>query len=439
MGFRDYSPGLNRFLTRDMYNGALADLQLGTDPWNTNRYAFAGGNPITGIELDGHINKDESYGGGYIQEDLEKCGPSCHIQSTDKGVQIVGDPPKDPTPNIAKNIGHATLDLLGLIPVGGELADGLNCGWYGAEGDALNAGLSCAGMIPIGGWGATASKWGLRGAKAADDVAEVDKGVAKLAGACGFKSFSGETSVEMGDGSHKPISEVRVGDEVLATDPETGERGPRKVTHLWVHSDTLTDLEVEGGEVITTTEDHPFWNATDHEYQRADQLDRGDQLLAADGRLVRVVGLRPGSQRVTTAYNLTVDDIHTYYVLAGDTPVLVHNCGGLSDPWQAADRVSGAKDGHVWKLHGPGTPAVSKNGTASKFGTNTSPEDVINAAMDGVNKNTYGGAGEIPGTHYHLYDTRVNGFGTVDGVSTSWVKIYVDDAGRLGTIFPVIR
>ncbi len=28
------------------------------------------------------------------------------------------------------------------------------------------------------------------------------------------------------------------------------------------------------------------------------------------------------------AYNLTVDGLHTYYVLAGATPVLVHNCGG---------------------------------------------------------------------------------------------------------------
>ena len=53
MGFRDYSPGLNRFLTRDTYNGALADLNLGTDPWTGNRYALAGGNPITGIETDG--------------------------------------------------------------------------------------------------------------------------------------------------------------------------------------------------------------------------------------------------------------------------------------------------------------------------------------------------------------------------------------------------
>ena len=71
MGFRNYDPGLNRFLTRDSYNGALDDLALGTDPWNTNRYAFTGGNPATMIELDGHDlcasdtqTCNYSYGGG---------------------------------------------------------------------------------------------------------------------------------------------------------------------------------------------------------------------------------------------------------------------------------------------------------------------------------------------------------------------------------------
>ncbi|WP_127508968.1 DNRLRE domain-containing protein [Actinoplanes solisilvae] len=54
MGFRDYSPGLNRFLTRDSYNGALADLNLGINPWTGNRYAFGGGNPVTAVEIDGH-------------------------------------------------------------------------------------------------------------------------------------------------------------------------------------------------------------------------------------------------------------------------------------------------------------------------------------------------------------------------------------------------
>jgi RHS repeat-associated protein len=55
MGFRNYDPGLNRFLTRDLYTGALNDLTLATDPFTGSRYGFAGGNPITNIELDGHI------------------------------------------------------------------------------------------------------------------------------------------------------------------------------------------------------------------------------------------------------------------------------------------------------------------------------------------------------------------------------------------------
>ncbi len=60
MGFREYNPGLNRFLTRDLFNGALTDLALGTDPWNANRYMFGGGNPISRIELNGHYAIDEN-------------------------------------------------------------------------------------------------------------------------------------------------------------------------------------------------------------------------------------------------------------------------------------------------------------------------------------------------------------------------------------------
>ncbi|MFE5026871.1 DNRLRE domain-containing protein [Streptomyces sp. NPDC056656] len=55
MGFRDYDPGLNRFTTRDMYTGALADMSLGADPYTGNRYAFTGGNPVSFVELDGHL------------------------------------------------------------------------------------------------------------------------------------------------------------------------------------------------------------------------------------------------------------------------------------------------------------------------------------------------------------------------------------------------
>lgn len=54
VGFRDYDPGLNRFPSRDMYNGALADMGLGSDPFTGSRYAFTGGNPISNVEIDGH-------------------------------------------------------------------------------------------------------------------------------------------------------------------------------------------------------------------------------------------------------------------------------------------------------------------------------------------------------------------------------------------------
>lgn len=82
-------------------------------------------------------------------------------------------------------------------------------------------------------------------------------------------------------------------------------------------------LVLEGGSRVTTTEDHPFWNATDGTWERADQLDPGDALLTADGSTVRVIGLDPTSARTTTAHNLTVAVSHTYYV--GDIPVAVHN------------------------------------------------------------------------------------------------------------------
>jgi hypothetical protein len=58
---------------------------------------------------------------------------------------------------------HLVLDVLGMIPVIGEPADGLNALIYLAEGDELNAGLSAAGMIPIGGMAVT----GVRAVKTA--------------------------------------------------------------------------------------------------------------------------------------------------------------------------------------------------------------------------------------------------------------------------------
>jgi hypothetical protein len=91
-----------------------------------------------------------------------------------------------------------------------------------------------------------------------------------------------------------------------------------------VHQDTLTDLVIDG-ERIRTTEDHPFWSVTDQMFEDAQDLAPGEKVLAADGRIIEVVGLDAGSAGRGTAYNLTVEGLHTYYV--GHADVLVHNCG----------------------------------------------------------------------------------------------------------------
>lgn len=59
----------------------------------------------------------------------------------------------------SKDIVHITLDVFGMIPVVGEVADLTNGVLYLIEGDGVNATLSFAATVPIVGWGATTGKY----------------------------------------------------------------------------------------------------------------------------------------------------------------------------------------------------------------------------------------------------------------------------------------
>jgi RHS repeat-associated protein len=211
-----------------------------------------------------------------------------------------------------------------------------DCGAY--ENAAGGAAMSAAGALLPGG---SITKHG-------DEVADAANTAAH---AC---SFTGATLVLMADGSHKRIEDVEIGDEVIASDPETGEQESRKVTHIFVHEDTVKDLALEDGTVLGTTEDHPFWSVTDQKFERAEQLTVGEKVLTADGRTLTVGGLRSGTSRTALAYNLAVDGIHTYHV--GQRDVLVHNvCPDRlfsGDGWQ-----------HALYEHVDGSPGVAANNT----------------------------------------------------------------------------
>ena len=119
---------------------------------------------------------------------------------------------------------------------------------------------------------------------------------------------------------------MEVGDEVFTADPETGETGPRTVTHVWPHDDWL--LELEDGSEIRTTEDHHYWSHTDREWQESQELDEGDLLLTSDGGTIAVDGLDWTTVESAPAYDLTVQGLHTFFVVSDSGEgVLVHNVG----------------------------------------------------------------------------------------------------------------
>jgi RHS repeat-associated protein len=178
---------------------------------------------------------------------------------------------------------------------------------------------------------ATADEVASRAAPQAEKVMET---VSKIP--CVGNSFVPGTMVLMADGTAKAIEDIQTGDKVLAEDPLTGERGAREVTYLIIGQGVkhLVDIDVDG-KIITATDGHPFWvdddglpatsgKGTGGRWVEAKDLAGGEKLLRADGTIatIRSVSMRTQTLRV---HNLTVDELHTYFVLAGGRMVLVHN------------------------------------------------------------------------------------------------------------------
>ncbi|MFE5995279.1 polymorphic toxin-type HINT domain-containing protein [Streptomyces sp. NPDC056454] len=239
-------------------------------------------------------------------------------------------------------------DAVGLLEVDKDpwgVQAHINC--ITGKGDCVEALVSDAIALIAWGIGRVAAGVGARAAASGGAAGAADGVIAKLLSRC--KCFLAGVEILMADGSTKTIEDVKVGDEVLATDPETGETGPRQVTNLIrteddKHFNTLSIATEDGIEELTATHEHPFWSPSEHDWVAARDLAPGMTLLTDAGDTVVVTGNRDFTKRART-YNLTVDDLHTYYVLAGQTPVLVHNsnCSPFTDGdiWDGSFDVGG--------------------------------------------------------------------------------------------------
>lgn len=137
----------------------------------------------------------------------------------------------------------------------------------------------------------------------------------------------------MADGTTKPIEDIEIGDKVKASDVETDDTQSRAVT-LTIKREgskrlvTLTvDTDGRTGDktsTITATDGHPFWLPDMGRWVEAGDLERGQWLSTGSGSWVQITAVKARTAEATV-HNLSVEGLHTYYVLADSKPILVHN------------------------------------------------------------------------------------------------------------------
>ncbi|MEU0382232.1 polymorphic toxin-type HINT domain-containing protein [Streptomyces cyaneofuscatus] len=381
LGAREYDAVIGKFISVD----PLIDH---TQPQQINGYAYANNTPVTHADPSGLAIAEcmegllECRGGTPVSGKPSKPSPPHtgekevdQASSALQGAQSQQSAAKKRIASAVKTLVKIAMDELGVTAA----LDCLSSGDLGACGEtALNVAGSFAGGLagklvgkyvwqPVKGWAlfkrvmnlgadliaGTKSYWKASKAvgKAKDSLASVrDKVRKKGRDDDSCHSFLPGTQVLLADGTTKPIEEIELGDDVVVTDPESGETPVRDVvaTITTENDKHFVDLTVTGGSgtsaslVSTTT--HPFWSVSEGDWVEAGDLRIGMTLRTAEGDTVALEGVRYFDKRQRT-HDLTIAGIHTYYVLAGATPVLVHNCNKNQGVYIFDDK---SKPGHVY-------------------------------------------------------------------------------------------
>ncbi|MCP9959050.1 polymorphic toxin-type HINT domain-containing protein [Streptomyces sudanensis] len=374
LGAREYDPVIGKFISVDPLIDYLQPQQM-------NGYAYANNSPVTHSDPSGLILPECWFGQIRCSGGRPITGAAApvaeaeqEVQEADNAVQAAQTHQSSTKRQIKKTVKalvkiikdelgiNAAFDCVSsgdmaacgetLLNIAGSFAGGMagkllakyGLPWNLEKGYAL--GKKVAGLVDdlIGGvkdyFKAGEALKSAQGAlsKAQDKLAAARKkataALRKGGEACEANhSFLPGTLVLLADGTSKPIEEVRLGDKLAVTDPETGETTVREVAGTIVTEDDkhFVDLTVEGEngepEALVSTTTHPFWVESENRWIEAGDLRPGMELRTPDGDAVPVKAVHRFDERQRT-HDLTLTEIHTYYVVAGATPVLVHNDGG---------------------------------------------------------------------------------------------------------------
>ena len=290
-------------------------------------YAYTGDDPVNYIDPLGLSWDDPSWAHSVIDRMERGADKVGHFVSTHKQAAVA----------IATVIATLPLDETGI----GEAID---ADVLGTEGTAdASADLASDGMA------SEAAEEG--SAEEADQAAENAN-----TPSCPAESFTPSTLVKMANGALVPISSIKIGDKVLATDVLTGTSTSETVTATNIHDDNdLMNVIVKspsGISTIHTTDMHPYWDLTTGSWTFAENLQPGDSLRTDDGAQVAVADVIQLSG-IRDMWDLTVAYDHDFYVSVGSessTAVLVHNCPSK------AERL-----GQVFQRLNAGEPASSSS------------------------------------------------------------------------------
>ena len=170
------------------------------------------------------------------------------------------------------------------------------------------------------------ARWATRGSSASSAVSAEATALSNSP-----KCFPPGTLVLMADGSVKAIEDIREGDEVLANDPENARKPESKKVTCVANGEAIRLIEISFDKDADGTADgkfkatgrHPIWTKNSG-WKSAEDIRAGDFMQSSDGSSLTVVRTRE-LQGYTKTHNLTVDDVHTFYVVSDGISVLVHN------------------------------------------------------------------------------------------------------------------
>jgi large repetitive protein len=291
--------------------------------------------------------------------------------------------------------GAASEAAAGAAGYGAQCAEGRSCSWGGLAGAAASGAAAGAAAGAAFGSAGGAARDVLGGSSSAPEgEAPAEEGNAGSCARSGGQSFTAGTLVLLATGATEAISHLHTGQKVLATDTRTGKTRPEAVTAVLIHHDTdLYDLKItDGGKtaVIHTTSSHLFWDPYPHyDWIPAKHLKPGMHLKTPDGQTAVVVGGSVPAAHDGWMWDLTVpgNNDHDFYVIAGYTPVLVHNSScptgfdyeGASQSGMRADKGGFTRAGREYAKHMGGSqlPTVTGNPAA----ISSAGQDMLNSIL----------------------------------------------------------